>query len=118
MGAMDLYFNVISLAAGGYFLYIWWRLKKEGKLFANQLLLPKDAKPEECLDEAEYVDFIRPWILVAGLILAVVGGVCLLDSFVGLAADSFRLNQMGNLLCIGAVISYIVVWTVGRKRYW
>lgn len=118
MGALDLYFNIISLAAGSYFLYTWWRLKKERKLFVNQLLMSKDSKPEECLDEAEYVGFIRPWLLVAGLILAIVGAVCLLDSFVGLVEDSYRLNQVGTLLCIVAVFGYIIVWTKGRKRYW
>lgn len=118
MGAMDLYFNLISIVAGVYSLYTWWKLKKEGKLFASQLLIPKDSGPEDCLDEAGYVAFIRPWLLVAGLILAVVGIVCLLDSYVGLVENSFTLDQVGNLLCIVAVFGYIIVWVKGRKRYW
>ena len=36
------------------------RLLRERKLFKNEILLGKDKKPEDCLDEDGYVSFVLP----------------------------------------------------------
>ena len=118
MSGMELYFNIISLAAGFYCLYSWGRLFREKKLFQDQLFIPKDARPEDCLDEAGYIAFIRPWIFAQGLTLFLSGGLCLLNDWIEFVENTSLFNQIANLFCIAAVVSYIIVWTVARKRYW
>lgn len=120
MNAMDLYFNIVGFAAGVYCLYTWFKLKKEGKLFTNQLLVPKDAKPEDCVDEEGYIRIMSPCLFFAGLIWGLIGAV-------GLANGQFRfLNEAGaywlglggSIVCVLAFVVYLIVWLRARKRYW
>lgn len=126
MTGFELYFNIITLAAGVYFLYTWWKLRKAGKLFANQLLVPKDSKPEQCLDEEGYIASVSPKLLVCGLICTLVGVICLADSQLGLSAKyfsqipdmSYYIAQGGNLICLVTIIVYMAFWVKSRKLYW
>lgn len=118
--AMDLYFSIIGLAAGIYCLYTWFKLKKEGKLFANQLLVPKDTKPSDCLDEEGYIRVMSPLLLMAGLVWALVGALDLADCTLHIFSEtvSFWLAVGGTLLCVVAFVIYIIVWLRARKQYW
>ena len=49
--SMNDLMNLISVLCGGYCLYTWFRLVREKRLFENGILLPKDRKPEDCVDE-------------------------------------------------------------------
>lgn len=126
MTGFELYFNIITLAAGVYFLYTWWKLRRSGKLFANQLLIPKDAKPGDCLDEEGYIDYVRPKLLLAGIICALVGIICLADSQLDFSAKYFSqipnldyyIAQGGNLVCLATLVGYMICWTRGRKLFW
>lgn len=120
MDFMDLYFNIIGLAAGIYCLYTWFKLKKEGKLFANQLLVPRDAKPSDCLDEEGYIRTVSPCLLMVGLVWALTGGAGLADSQWHFLTEqgSFYLNLGGVGLCLVAFIIYLIVWLRARKNYW
>ena len=55
MDSTMLLMDVISAACAAYCAYTWVRLLRERKLFKNELLLGKDKKPEDCLDEDGYV---------------------------------------------------------------
>ena len=71
--SMNDLMNLISVLCGGYCLYTWFRLGREKKLFANGLLLPKDAKPSDCLYEDGYIHYIRPKIGILGLAIFLFG---------------------------------------------
>lgn len=58
--SMNDMMDLFSLICGGYCLYTWVKLLIGKRLFANGLLVPKDARPEDCLDEAGYIAYIRP----------------------------------------------------------
>ncbi len=120
MDMMELYFNVISLSAGIWFLYTWFRLRKEKKLFHSQLLMLKDDRPENCPDEAGYIRFVSPGLLVVGLVCALTGAAGFLMDQTALLPAYFvhRLKLVGNALCILAVFGYMAVWSKGRKRFW
>lgn len=120
MSAIDLYFNLVGLAAGGYCLYTWFRLKKEGKLFASQLLVPGDAKPEDCVDEEGYLRTIRPCLLFAGLVWLLSGIVGMADSGLHFFTEqgSYRFGLASTIACIVAVAVYFIVWLRARKLYW
>lgn len=126
MTAFDLYFNIITLVAGIYFLYTWWKLRSANRLFANQLLVPKDAKPADCLDEEGYIEYIKPRLLVAGIACTLVGILCLADSQLGLTTRYFShipkldyyVAQGGNLTCVLIIGWYMFCWVRSRKLFW
>ena len=57
-------FNGITLGVGVFCLYTWYKLKKAGKLFESQFLIPKDNKVSDCVDEEGYIRYISPVLLV------------------------------------------------------
>lgn len=120
MDAMDLYFNLVGLAAGIYCLYTWFKLKKAGRLFANQLLVPKDAKPEDCVDEEAYIRMMSPCLLLDGLVWALSGAVGMANNQWHFFTEQTTLyfNLVSTGLCIVAVAVYLIVWLRARKRYW
>ena len=60
MDSTMMLMDVISAACAAYCAYTWVRLLRERKLFKNELLLGKDKKPEDCLDEDGYVSYVLP----------------------------------------------------------
>ena len=71
--SMNDLMNLISVLCGGYCLYTWFRLVREKKLFMNSVLLPKDRKPSDCLDEEGYIKAIRPKLGILGLVILLFG---------------------------------------------
>ena len=126
MSGFEVYFNIITLACGLYALYTAIKLRKLNKLFSNQLLVPKDAKPGDCLDEEGYVDYVKPRLLILGIVLVIVGAICLADSalhvsaalFPGAEKASFYLVEGGIVLSLIALAWYMVCWTKARKLFW
>ena len=126
MSGFELYFNIITLACGIYALYTAIKLRKLGRLFSNQLLIPKDSKPGDCLDEEGYVEYVMPRLLILGIALTLSGGVCLADSqwqisamLFPTAADAvFYVSMGGIILCTLAVVWYMICWVRARKLFW
>ena len=71
--SMNDLMNLISVLCGGYCLYTWFRLVREKKLFMSSVLLPKDRKPSDCLDEEGYIKTIRPKLGILGLVILLFG---------------------------------------------
>ena len=71
--SMNDLMNLISVLCGGYCLYTWFRLVREKRLFENGILLPKDRKPEDCVDEDAYIRIIRPKLGILGLVIFLFG---------------------------------------------
>lgn len=71
--SMNDLMNLISVLCGGYCLYTWFRLVREKRLFENGILLPKDRKPEDCVDEDAYIRIIRPKLGILGLVVFLFG---------------------------------------------
>ena len=71
--SMNDLMNLISVLCGGYCLYTWFRLVREKKLFENAILLPKDRKPEDCVDEDAYIRILRPKLGILGLVVFLFG---------------------------------------------
>ena len=126
MNTYTTLFDVITLVAGFFCLYTFARLKKSGKLFQNQLIIPKDAKPDECIDPDEDIPFISLRLLVLGLTGVISGALCMLDTEYGIISGLFpqiekfgsRMNLICNGLCFAVLIWYMISWTKARKEYW
>lgn len=118
--------DLITTLAGAYVIYTWFRLKKEGRLFENQLLVPKGSKPSECLDEEEYIRYSAPRLLILGLVCFLTGGISALDSQTGFLAQlfptvekiSYYVDLGGQMLALATLIWYAVCWIKSRKEFW
>ena len=126
MDNYSMLFNIITLLAGGFCLYTVIRLKKSGELFPNQLLIPKDAKPEECIDPEGYIPFISLRLLVLGLTCVLTSALCMVNEKYGIISDLFpqiegfasKMDLVCNGLCLAVLVWYMVCWIKARKEYW
>lgn len=110
--SMFMMIDLISLGCGIYCLYTWLRLLREKKLFKNGLLIPKDLKPEDCLDEEAYIRYMSPRLAalaVATLLYAVVQVLnnLLLDSFMSFAQ---------NMIALGVVMAVLVWYAIANNK--
>ena len=121
----DTIFNLITLGYGLYAVYTWFQLRG-GALFPNPLLIPKDLRPDHCLDEAAYVAYIRPRTLILGVIAALSGGMGMADqsagflaawsAAVGLSELTLRLILMVGLPLV-VVVWYAVCLVRAQRKY-
>ncbi len=126
MENFNLFFNIITIGGGIYCLYSLIKMKMAGKLIPNQLLVPKNAKPEDCLDEELYIQYISPRILVLGILLLLGGGIQMVVDHLDLAAKLFPAVENINLyvnegcvaLCLAGLVWYMVCWNKALKTFW
>ena len=126
MTGFDLYSNLITLFCGIYCLYTGIKLKKLGRLFPSQLLLPKDAKAEDCLDPEGFIEYIFPRLMVVGVICTLAGVASLAVSRLELAAQHFPqipdLEFYVVMTCIVLSLAslgwFMFCWVKAKKLYW
>ena len=81
-----LFFDIIMLGYGIYCLYIWLKLRKTGVMPEKSLLLSQELPMKNCIDPQEYVEYMKPRLLVFGILISVIAAFCLADEAVGLMA--------------------------------
>lgn len=126
MSTFELYVNIMTLVCGVYLLYVVIKLRQVGHLFPNQILIPKDAKLSDCLDEEGYISFISPRLLIVGLLVTLTALVCLADSQWHLSNQLFPqipnidlyITEVGIIVSLVAIGLYIAAWMKGRKLFW
>lgn len=126
MSGFELYVNIITLVCGIYLLYVAIKVQRLGRLFPNQILIPKDAKLSDCLDEEGYIAFIAPKLLIVGALVTLDGALCLADSqwqlstrlFPQVAGIDFYVAEIGIIVSLVALGLYIGAWMKGRKLFW
>src|SRR5699024_8883819 len=80
--SFNIIVNIITLGFGVYAIFTWFKLR-DGLLFDNSLLIPKERTIAECRDAAGYIAYIRPRTLVAGIFTFLSGALGLVDSYLG-----------------------------------
>lgn len=116
-------FSLIALIFGGYCLYAWNQLKG-GKIPEKFMLLSRDLPPEKCLDEEYYTQYLRPRLLIFGIIILLSGAIGVADVRFEIFRSLF--GDMGYIasLITTSVIPFIsVVWfavclTKIQKELW
>ena len=107
---MDL-FNYIVLFCGIYCFYAWYQLRSD-TIPERFPLLAKDLRPEKCLDQAYYISYIRPRLLIFAIIVTVLGVFSIVDTKFGLCAALF---PEGTATAVSAIVGsflpfMVVVW--------
>ncbi len=82
--AFDGIFNMIDLLVlgfGFYAMYSAWVLQREGRIIRT-FLVAKDTDLDSCKDLQGYANYISPKLWTLGIVMAVYGGVSLLNTYV------------------------------------
>lgn len=106
--SMMLLFDVIFLAYGAYSLYVWFRLKKTGKMPEKCLLQSQGLPMDRCLDPEGYVEFLRPRVLVFGILLLAFGGFCIADTLYGLLNTWLAGMELLPQLLIASLVTWLL----------
>ena len=117
MDSTMLLMDVISAACAAYCAYTWVRLLRERKLFKNELLLSKDKKPEDCLDEDGYVSYVLPRLGVLTVILVIYAAFNLYCDLSGNELLPYPLGFIPLAIVFAALIWYLVVNIKANKRF-
>lgn len=116
---MDSYiqfFDIIALVGGLYILHTWFKLQKSGALFPNGLLIPGGKYPEDCRDQAAYIAYIKPRMLICGGIVALSSVMNLINA--QLKIYGFWATEIITLLVLAVLIWYAVCSGKANRTYW
>ena len=109
-------YDIIFLLAGCYCLSLCVKVRGSGQLEDIKLLMPKKAKPEECLDAGAFLRQIWPWMAVFSVAIIHNGAAGMLeDMHLGLP-HATHMVTLG--LCIAAAVAFFVVQHRAIKNYW
>lgn len=114
--SMFAFFDMISLGAGVYVLYVWYRLQAVGRLFENSLLIPKDSRIKDCVDPDGYIRYLKPRLLVLGVFLLLFGIVSMVNRSLQFYGDSVELALI--FVSLAVIIWYAVCNRKAVKEYW
>lgn len=109
-------FDVISLVCGGYILLTWFKLRAAGRLFPNNLLIPRDKSPQDCLDQAGFILYISPRLLTVGIIVGLSGLAGLANAW--FQFYGFWVSEGIIAVCLIALVWYCVCNARAAKKYW
>lgn len=129
LDAMSRMFDVAILAlllgSGGYALMTFFRLNKEWRIFNNVFLLPSECPPQDCKDVDSYLEYIRPKILLVGIVCIICGILYIpvvlpnLAQIMGLSDTASQILALATpALGFVALVIYIVGQTKAAKRFW
>lgn len=124
--SFNIIVNIITLGFGVYAIFTWFKLR-DGLLFDNSLLIPKERAISECKDPAGYIAYIRPRTLVAGILTFLSGALGLADSYLGLVRNwALQNGTLGFaveflvliLIPLAFIIWYGVCLMKAQKKNW
>ena len=124
--SFNIIVNIITLGFGVYATFTWFKLR-DGLLFDNSLLIPKERTIAECRDAAGYIAYIRPRTLVAGIFTFLSGALGLVDSYLGTiqnwAVANGSLGLVVELLVLILIPLAFIVWygvclMKAQKKHW
>lgn len=127
---LDMFGLLIFVMLGGtaaYSIYTYVRLRRYWGFFPNKFLLPANCKPEDCLDEDGYLEYMAPKLLIFGLlcILCAVVYVPVMLPNIALLMGMEEGTTFYTVYCsivpflgFGAFVWYMVCQTKASKRFW
>lgn len=124
--SFNIIVNIITLGFGVYAFVTWFKLR-DGLLFDNSLLIPKERAISQCRDAAGYIAYIRPRTLIAGILTFLSGALGLADSYLGViqnwAVANGTLGLLVELLVLILIPLAFIVWygvclAKAQKRHW
>lgn len=108
--SMNTLFSLIMLVFGVYCIYAWYQLR-DGTLPEKFVLLNKELPASKCLDQEQYVTYVRPRLLVFSVAMTAFGVISVLDARLALIEAWFPGCVFWVQLMVTSVIPFaMVVW--------
>ncbi len=112
MDDMNLILDLIALGCGLYCLYTWVRLMIGKRLFPNSILVPKEKKPSDCIDEEGYIAAIRLPMAVVAIVTTLYGAFMFVNEH--LLAQPVPMPW--SMLTLAPVLASLVWLTIRLRR--
>ena len=113
----SLLLDLLTLACGGYCMYTWVNLRILNRLFKNELLVPKDCKPEDCLDEEGYIAYIRPRLFVLSALVVLTGVIFVLNDVLASPVVPYPWSIIPWALVLVALVWYAISNRHANREY-
>lgn len=128
MQELNSMFGLITGGCGIYFLYLWLKIQRSGQIPEKFPLLSKENTMKNCLDAEEFVDYIRPRLLIFSLALTVFGFFGVANGYLGLINDWTQgwspyvqllvLELVSCVIPLAVLIWFAVCLSRAQKRLW
>lgn len=121
--SMNAILSLLTFLAGLYCLYAWFQLRK-GTIPEKFLLLSKELPADQCLDQEQYVHYLRPRLLIIGVATTVFGGFTLLNDHFALLEQwcpeqAFVIGLLtSSILPLAVVIWFCVCLNKIQRELW
>lgn len=110
LNSMNSLFSLIMLVFGVYCIYAWYQLK-DGTLPEKFVLLNRELPANKCLDQEQYVAYVRPRLLVFSVAMTTFGVLSVVDAQLSVIQSWFPNQAFWIQLMLTSVIPFaMVVW--------
>lgn len=110
LNSMNSLFSLIMLVFGVYCIYAWYQLK-DGTLPEKFVLLNREMPANKCLDQEQYVAYVRPRLLVFSVAMTAFGVLSVVDAQLSVIQSWFPNQAFWIQLMLTSVIPFaMVVW--------
>lgn len=110
LNSMNSLFSLIMLVFGVYCIYAWYQLK-DGTLPEKFVLLNRELPANKCLDQEQYVAYVRPRLLVFSVAMTAFGVLSVVDAQLSVIQSWFPNQAFWIQLMLTSVIPFaMVVW--------
>lgn len=110
LNSMNSLFSLIMLVFGVYCIYAWYQLK-DGTLPEKFVLLNREMPANKCLDQEQYVAYVRPRLLVFSVAMTAFGVLSVVDAQLSVIQSWFPNQVFWIQLMLTSVMPFaMVVW--------
>lgn len=115
LSGMDEFQLFLQFGMGIYCIYLFFRYRGAKEIPQTQVLLSKDIPTTKCKDQAGYLTYILPKLLILGIIMVVMGAAEL--AYLVNDGSQRLINLIFILIPLGAIIAYILIYRNALKLY-
>ena len=111
---MNLFFDLIEIAAGAYILYNAFKMKKSGELEGTGLV-GRNINPFTARDVKGFISYMFPFYMIAGAIFVIGGAFVAFMDFRGLSTDNIQ--RVITIVMLLNCIFFAVMTKIGQDRF-
>ncbi len=115
---LDLFLLVTLFGCSIYGFYTVIRLRKTLFLFPNKFLYPNGCKPEDCLDEDGFIDYILPRLTLLSIGLLLLGIAYAVKIYVFPHVQHLAVEIATMLVPFGILLWYGFIQRKAFKLFW
>lgn len=109
-------YDMIFLLAGCYGLSLCAKVGMSHDLKDIRLLLPRVAKPDECLDADGFIRKVRPWMVLFSASIVLNGGVGMVEDMKLGLPHIVHMVTLG--LCLAAAVAFFIMQRRAISEFW